>query len=243
MPHNKVIVSTAIDPGATVAKSDASAVSVPTVQTLLGEVLEICIHELLFQRSVYPRDLFVTSRDYLGIRHHVASHEDLCTYIVDALDVAVPAMCSGLADKVSLDILDANNNEIIESYIFEIDSALLANGMDEWNAQKVSILEQHFKSLVLKIVTLEGRMMNSHFLPNNNAKFKLRLHTNGVDLHGCREFQHAVGTGTWRRSSDKLPAGAHPNDDNLVIRSIKSVHVPECLLRMECTVQFLETDE
>lgn len=61
----------------TAAASDATTLSIPTLQTLLGEVLEVCFHELLYQRELYPREIFSPMREYLGIRHHVALNEEM----------------------------------------------------------------------------------------------------------------------------------------------------------------------
>lgn len=239
MISNKEAAAAAPDSTAAIASSDATTLSIPTLETLLGEVLEICFHELLFQRELYPREIFVTKRDYLGIRHHVAVNEEISMYIVNTLDVAVPAICSGLADKVSFDIVDCEG-DMIESYIFDIDSRMLADGVrEQWDAQKVFTLEQQFKNLVLKIITLDGLM--SPISPD--AKFKLRLHTvnnNDLDQHGCRELQHAIKTGTWVRSSDKNGGeqSTTRNNDHVVIRSLKSIHAPEFHLRMELTLKY-----
>ena len=197
----------------------------------------------------------------------MACHEELCSYIVNTLDVAVPALCSGLADKVSFDVVE-NKTTIVESYIFEVDSTLLANGLlgQEmiWDVQKVSRLERHFKSLVLKIITLEGSD-SSQKTYSPNVSFKLRLHTRGVDSEaqhdGCRELQHAIQTGTWRQvensgESDRqsnrkrrhlydmgqTSAESYGADERNVpvTRALKSVHVPECYLRLEFMLQFNE---
>jgi hypothetical protein len=87
--------------------------SLPTFQTLLGEALEVCIHQILYQRNLYPRDIFVATREYLGIRCYVANHESLAAYIVQTLDVAIPALCSGIGDKLSLVILDVTDTETV----------------------------------------------------------------------------------------------------------------------------------
>lgn len=127
--------------------------SLPTVQTLIGEALEVCIHQILYQRRLYPRDFFVPTRDYLGILCHVTTHVELASYIVQTLDVAVPALCCGMADKLAVVIMDNSSSvleesemeenahgnfpqqfssprrpstpKIIESYTFEVDSLLL----------------------------------------------------------------------------------------------------------------------
>ena len=250
-------ISTGSAVAATKATSDATSLSIPTMQTILGEALEVCIHELLYQRDIYPREIFATTRDYLGIRCHVACHEELSSYIVNTLDVAVPALCSGLSDKLSFDVVEDKTN-IVESYIFEVDSTLLASGLSNqemyWDAQKVAKLERHFKNLVLKIITLEGSDYSQRtFSPN--VGFKLRLHTKGIgseDQHDeCRELQHAIQTGAWRQSvngseSDlqshsKRRLNPYAGGRYVVTRSLKSVHVPECHLRMEFMLQFNET--
>ncbi len=157
------------------------------------------------------------------------------------MDVAVPAICSGLADKISFDIFDGRG-VLIESYVFDVDSRMLADGGGciHWDAQKVYSLEHNFKNLLLKIITLDGLMS---VLPSD-ATFKLRLHTvdsNDPDQNGCRELHHAIKTGTWVRSGEKEVGhqSTTKNNDSLVIRSLKSIHVPESNLRMELTVKFI----
>lgn len=97
--------------------------SLPTLPTLLGEALEVCIHELLYLRRVYPVDIFIPSR-YLGVRYHAARHQELCEYIIETLDVACPALCSGVADQISLAIIDGSNAinpKVVESFVFEVE--------------------------------------------------------------------------------------------------------------------------
>jgi hypothetical protein len=241
MTSNPVIGSPGGKGVSTAAVSDATTLSIPTLQTLLGEVLEVCFHELLYQRELYPHEIFSPQREYLGIRHHVAVNEEISLYIVNTLDVAVPAICSGLADKISFDIVDSQG-DLIESYVFDVDSRMLSDGggcKQHWDAQKVYALEQNFKNLLLKIITLDGLMSA---LPSD-AKFKLRLHTvdnNDPDQQGCRELHHAIKTGTWVRSVEKEVGNQSTakNNDSLVIRLLKSIHVPESNLRMELTVKF-----
>jgi len=98
---------------------------------ILGEVLETCIHEILYNRHLYPRDAFVPTR-YLGVRCHACRIPLVVDYIVDALMVAVPSIVSGSIDCLSLIIFDANKTSsdsetVLEKYNFEFDPKAISS--------------------------------------------------------------------------------------------------------------------
>uniref|UniRef100_A0A7S0BWN5 HORMA domain-containing protein n=1 Tax=Proboscia inermis TaxID=420281 RepID=A0A7S0BWN5_9STRA len=106
------------------------ATQLPTLHTLLGECLEVCIHELLYIRNVYSREIFETTR-YLGVKCHCIScnESDLCSYINEFLRVACSGLCCGAANKVSFLVLDSSRGQgrnsseqlPVEKYVFEVD--------------------------------------------------------------------------------------------------------------------------
>ena len=98
---------------------------------ILGEILETCIHELLYNLHLYPRDAFVPSR-YLGVRCHACRIPPVVEYIVDALMVAVPSIAAGSIDCLSLVIFDSdktspNIETVLEKYNFEFDPKAISS--------------------------------------------------------------------------------------------------------------------
>jgi hypothetical protein len=114
-----------------------------TLTSILGNALEVTLHEILYTRSLYPRDAFTATR-YLGITCHACRHPGVVQYIHETLLVAVPALLSGAVDELILifydDLVDTPDTlttttrrvvqtQVLERYVFSFDvqSVIQAN--------------------------------------------------------------------------------------------------------------------
>jgi hypothetical protein len=83
----------------------ASSSSSLQFSSLLGCTMESIIHQLLYSRSIYPPDSYVHHR-HLGVRFHCSRVPQVCDYISNFLKIAVPSIIGGVADSISLVILE-----------------------------------------------------------------------------------------------------------------------------------------
>lgn len=105
------------------------------LSTLLGSTLETIIHQLCYQRIIYPADSFVLHR-HLGVRCFASRVPQVSQYISSFLEVAVPSVIRGFCSSIVFFVLEeevvASNNsrgvgertggtEVVERFVFEFD--------------------------------------------------------------------------------------------------------------------------
>ena len=172
--------------------STAPKPHVPRLATALGGSLEACIHEILYVRSVYPRESFVPSR-YLGVSCHASRHPGVVDYIYESLTVAVPAIVSGAGDEIALVITDfrgkdsgSNAERVLERFAFSFDVAEMAgsaralDGDEEWDrvGRLMRDLENGLRDVLLRIISMDGVDMGTRRgRLSGSTTFKLCLHT------------------------------------------------------------------
>lgn len=164
----------------------------PRLTTILGSLLEVIFHELLYTRSLYPDDAFSRTRHY-GVACHACRHPDVVDYIFETLQVAVPGIFSGAIDGLYLIIYDAETENMLERYAFEFDlddtvkitqSSVTVNapGKDERGEElevKIQELERSLRDVLLRIVSLDGTELGrkrGQRQFDDNSTFKLCLH-------------------------------------------------------------------
>ena len=159
------------------------------LKLILGSFLEVLIHEILYLRSLYPRDAFGTTR-HNGISCHACRHPKVVEYIYNVLKVAVPSLISGAADEVALifyeDTGDGCGGEVVlERYsIFcavQLQEFISPTSIDNDSIRgKIPKLEQSLRNVLLKFLSLDGTNLGrkrGHKTFSGNTTFKLCLHT------------------------------------------------------------------
>jgi mitotic spindle assembly checkpoint protein MAD2B len=127
------------------------------------EFLEAVIHEILFTRELYRRDIFECRRLY-GLAVHRSRHPDLNTYIEDALHGLKDPIAASTLRKLSLVVLSPPETQtiILERFILEprllmlTDSTSLAaatnnNDNDTQARLRLQELESHLRAFFLKL--------------------------------------------------------------------------------------------
>lgn len=88
------------------------------VAALFCEFLEVCIHQLLSVREVYPPAIFERRR-YFNVPVQWARHPDLREYIHSAVSNLQTWIQQGAAEKIAIKFLDANQIPV-EKVIFKL---------------------------------------------------------------------------------------------------------------------------
>ena len=115
------------------------------LSTLLGSTLETIIHQLCYQRIIYPADSFVLHR-HLGVRCFASRVPQVSQYVSRFLEVAVPSVLRGVCSSIVFFVLDeevvASNNsrrgvggrtggtEVVERFVFEFDVDQVVGTLD-----------------------------------------------------------------------------------------------------------------
>lgn len=166
--------------------------------TLLGATLEAWAHELLYVRHVYPRETFGQTR-FMGVLCHASRHPAVVSYITNTVKVAVPSVISGVADEISLTIIDhgedgmvSSNSRELEKYILRFAHAAFSCDTTAVFSETTEHLERGMRDLVLSALALEsGRATSS-----DSVSFKLTLHLPQED-RTCAELNEGFALGTW----------------------------------------------
>lgn len=238
--------------------STPTQANTPGMDDVLSEFLGVALHELLYLRNIYPTETF-SAFMYLGMQVHAVRHTELSNYIEEFIQVAAPSLSRGLADALCLVIVEEGSQEtqegqrntreedVLERYVFEFDSALAASVHNEWkSAPNKNILigenggvrsrlvgmEREFRNMILRIIGL-GALFDADVLPPG-ATFRLCLRTTTRALSGSRSnrkniLRHNLNAGSWIQSqSESRPIEVQGCQQ----RPLKTLHLPTCGLQM-----------
>ncbi|KAI1468841.1 DNA-binding protein [Daldinia caldariorum] len=97
--------------------------SVPYTQannllTSFTQFLTICIHNILYYRSIYPSQTFLTSRAY-NLPVHQSRHPKVCSWIRDAVDAVKAQLVLGAVQRIAVVIYDGQAR-VMERWMFDV---------------------------------------------------------------------------------------------------------------------------
>ncbi|KAI2777113.1 DNA-binding protein [Daldinia loculata] len=97
--------------------------SVPLTQannllTSFTQFLTICIHNILYYRSIYPAQTFLTSRAY-NLPVHQSRHPKVCSWIRDAVDAVKGQLVLGVVERIAIVIYDGQAR-VMERWMFDV---------------------------------------------------------------------------------------------------------------------------
>ena len=209
--------------------------------TIIGSALEAMIHEILYSRSLYPRDAFSPSR-YLGVQCHACRVKRVVDYIYNTLQIAVPAICVGAVHQVALIIYDGDGpkENVLERFLLQFDLKEETKSEDisatnkNITMDRVGDLERSMRDLLLHIIINMNRGSDNNQSFPGTATFKICVHTTP---HPSRshELTQALQQGTWDKSDHQ-----HNHDiiaeSTLLTRPLKSVHSTKCGLKVQLSM-------
>ncbi|CAJ2502054.1 Uu.00g049070.m01.CDS01 [Anthostomella pinea] len=80
--------------------------------------LTVCIHNILYYRSLYPAATFLTSRAY-NLPVHQSRHPKVCAWIRDAVDAVRAQIVQGAVERVAVVIYD-DRARVMERWMFDV---------------------------------------------------------------------------------------------------------------------------
>ncbi|KAI1143116.1 DNA-binding protein [Hypoxylon sp. FL0543] len=86
--------------------------------TSFTQFLTICIHNILYYRSIYPAETFLTSRAY-NLPVHQSRHPKVCSWIRDAVDAVQAQLVLGVVERIAVVIYDGQAR-VMERWMFDV---------------------------------------------------------------------------------------------------------------------------
>ncbi|KAI1478363.1 hypothetical protein K445DRAFT_319466 [Daldinia sp. EC12] len=86
--------------------------------TSFTQFLTICIHNILYYRSIYPAQTFLTSRAY-NLPVHQSRHPKVCSWIRDAVDAVKGQLVLGAVERIAVVIYDGQAR-VMERWMFDV---------------------------------------------------------------------------------------------------------------------------
>ncbi|KAI0834112.1 DNA-binding protein [Hypoxylon sp. FL0890] len=86
--------------------------------TSFTQFLTICIHNILYYRSIYPTQTFLTSRAY-NLPVHQSRHPKVCSWIRDAVDAVQAQLGLGAVERIAVVIYDGQAR-VMERWMFDV---------------------------------------------------------------------------------------------------------------------------
>ncbi|KAI2618749.1 DNA-binding protein [Hypoxylon sp. NC1633] len=86
--------------------------------TSFTQFLTVCIHSILYYRSIYPSHTFLTSRAY-NFPVHQSRHPKVCSWIRDAVDAVKVQLVLGVVERIAVVIYDGKAR-VMERWMFDV---------------------------------------------------------------------------------------------------------------------------
>lgn len=150
---------------------------------VVSDYFEICIHNILFQRHIYPKEDFKVIRKF-GLNLVYSKNEEVITYIKRIIKQLHRWIYLGKINLLTMAIVDLETNQIAEKWMFHIDvmnnEQALADLDEDLNIANKKSIEQ----IQVEIQSIIRQISSSvTFLPEfeDPHTFKILVHTTGDD--------------------------------------------------------------
>ncbi|KAI1779664.1 DNA-binding protein [Hypoxylon cercidicola] len=86
--------------------------------TSFTQFLTVCIHNILYYRSIYPPQTFLASKAY-NLPVHQSRHPKVCSWIGDAVDAVEAQLVLGVVERIAVVIYDGRAR-VMERWMFDV---------------------------------------------------------------------------------------------------------------------------
>jgi mitotic spindle assembly checkpoint protein MAD2B len=137
---------------------------------LLLDFFEAAIHQILFYREVYPKQLF-TRAQLFGVPVQRSHAEELSNYIRNVINDLSPYLAKGTVESLMVDIIDDKEQTVSERFVFE--TPVLSPNEAKNDAEDLAALVEALKSVLLRISAVNSHMNQ----PKRDLQFAIRVNT------------------------------------------------------------------
>ncbi|KAI2467168.1 DNA-binding protein [Annulohypoxylon bovei var. microspora] len=122
--------------------------------TSFTQFLTICIHNILYYRSIYPAETFLTSRAY-NLPVHQSRHPKVCSWIRDAVDAVKGQLILGVVERVAVVIYD-EKARVMERWMFDVANFPVWKGFKETSGMRMDEDEDEEEELAEAVGNVES---------------------------------------------------------------------------------------
>ncbi|ORY93801.1 DNA-binding protein [Syncephalastrum racemosum] len=173
---------------------------------VLIDFLKIWIHQILYQRAIYPPEIFEPRKKY-NVPIHIAVFPDLVNYIDDFVKAVHHPLIHGDYRSVALTI-QTQEQRTLERFVFEMDSLIPTTQvppktvLESGSTVKIADVEQYLRAALLRICASPSLLAPV----TSNCNFFLSIETRqgppadqGTDARALSQSQ----MGDWIPSPDQ----------------------------------------
>lgn len=159
---------------------------------VISDYFEICIHNILFQRKIYPREDFKVIRKF-GLNVVFSKNERITEYIKKIIKQLHSWIYNGKINWLTLLIVSTENEAISEKWMFNIDvkNDLSNNETAVESQTSMKSLEEIQKEIQTIIRQISSSVA---YLPvfEEEQTFKILVHATG-DIKSTKDWSDAKG--------------------------------------------------
>ena len=180
----------------------------------LIKFFEVVTHVILYQRNVYPSQLFKPTKKY-GICINQSRHPQLNDYIAKVLmDGVYDFLEQGILNKFVIVIKERRYHKILEKFVFNVE----LNGIKD--ANDIVLLYGKFRDILVKL-----NVINSYFTEQHNSKkiiFTIQSHIKKFDRVKYRKWIE-MDDNDYSEDDDEQQSRENNDNHNLEIIPVKSI--------------------
>lgn len=160
---------------------------------VISDYFEICIHNILFQRKIYPREEFKVIRKF-GLNVVFSQNENITEYIKKIIKQLHFWIYNGKINWLTLLIVSKETNAISEKWMFNIDvindakSSEDSNTLEQTSIKSLADIQKEIQSIIRQISS------SVTYLPifDEEQTFKILVHTTG-DVKSNKDWSDTKG--------------------------------------------------
>ncbi|KAH8550923.1 DNA-binding protein [Umbelopsis sp. PMI_123] len=148
-----------------------TALTMSDIIDIAAEFVEVAIHQILFVRGLYPKEIFVIRQKY-NAPVHMSRHPDINKYINHVVAACKDGIQQRIVKAVSLVVVDSQQNPI-ERFVFELNSIFALSPHQNVDSVTTELLLPELE-LQLRAFLLRIDAVNSLLQPlAHNSKFSV----------------------------------------------------------------------
>ncbi|KAF2347902.1 HORMA domain [Trinorchestia longiramus] len=159
--------------------------------SLLCELLEVSIHQILYSRALYPRTAFQSRRKY-NIPVQMCLHPGVCVYIQSVVEGAKPLLQDGTLQSLQLAVTAPETGSVLEKFTFQLSQTSIQP--HELRDAELARLEESFRALCLKLSISDNLL--KPLPPRCSFKILLQVPLEASSSLHCKQIKED-GEGMW----------------------------------------------
>ncbi|KAM3587012.1 hypothetical protein VKS41_002058 [Umbelopsis sp. WA50703] len=189
------------------------------LHAVLSEFLEVAIHQIIYIRGLYPKELFETRQKY-NAAVQMSRHPDINRYINHVVEACKKEMPKEAIQSVAVVIIDSQQKPI-ERYVFDLNAVFHMSPHQYPDSiiteMRLPDLERQMRGFLLRICAAEALLQP---LPSN-CTFSLTVDTK-LPLNPESEQEAKTGVSPWIPAEEFQKPEAFRNSNLIPLKSLNT---------------------